>query len=79
VTAYREALRGWRQLGLAFDEAVAGVELATLLAPSEREMAEAPAAIAAARETLERLGARPFLARLDAAVAAPVGQGSAAG
>ena len=70
VAAYREALRGWRQLGLAFDEAMAALDVALLLAPSEREMTEAPAAITAARETLGRLGARPFLARLDAAAAA---------
>ena len=67
VAAYRDALRGWRQLGLPFDEAVAAVELATLLDPTEREMAEAPAVIAAARQTLERLGAAPYLARLDEA------------
>lgn len=67
ITSYREALRGWRALGLAFDEAMAALDLAALLAPSEREMPEAPAAIAWARETFARLGARPFLARLDAA------------
>ncbi len=66
IAGYREALRGWRQLGLAFDEAMAVVDLATLLAPTEREMAEAPALVTAARATLERLGAAPFLARLDA-------------
>ncbi len=76
ITAYRDALRGWRQLGLVFDEAVAAVDLVTLLAPTEREMAEAPAAIAAAREALERLGARPFLERL---ATAGVAQGAAAG
>ena len=66
IAGYREALRGWRQLGLAFDEALAALDLAILLAPTEREMAEAPAAIDAARETLARIEARPLLARLDA-------------
>jgi hypothetical protein len=66
VAGYREVLRGWRQLGLAFDEALATLDLAIVLAPTEREMAEAPAAIATARETLTRLGAKPLLARLDA-------------
>jgi len=65
VIGYREALRGWQSLGLAFDEALTVVDLAILLAPTGREMAEAPAAIDAARETLTRLGARPLLARLD--------------
>ncbi len=66
IAGYREALRGWRSLKLDFDEAMAIVDMATLLAPTEREMAEAPAAIAAARATLTTLGGTPFLARLDA-------------
>ena len=64
---YREALRAYRKLGLAFDEAAAAVDMAILLASPERDAADVVTAIAAARETLERLGARPFLARLDAA------------
>jgi hypothetical protein len=58
------ALRGWRQLACVRR---AWRAEAILLAPTEREMAEAPAAIEAAGETLTRLGARPFLARLEAA------------
>ncbi|MDP9483328.1 MAG: AAA family ATPase, partial [Chloroflexota bacterium] len=74
VAGYREAVRGWRQLGLAFDEAMATLDLAILLAPTEREMAEAPAAIEWARETFTRIGAQPLLARLDATRgAAPAG------
>jgi len=65
ILGYREALRGWHALGLAFDEATAALDMAMLLAPTEREMAEAPVVVEAARETLVRLGARPFLARLD--------------
>jgi class 3 adenylate cyclase len=65
IAGYREALRGWRGLGLAFDEATTVIDLATLLAPTEREMPEASAAIEGARATLVRLGARPILARLD--------------
>ncbi len=72
ISGYREALRGWRGLGLAFDEALTVVDLATVLAPTEREMPEAPAVIEAARETLRRLGARPLLARLDEATKAAV-------
>jgi len=70
ISGYRDALRGWRALGLAFDEAMAALDMAILLAPTEREMAEAPMAIETARETLARLGARPLLARLDAAAPA---------
>jgi tetratricopeptide (TPR) repeat protein len=63
---YREALRAWRDLGLAWDEALCGLDMATLLDPSEPEVG---AAAAAAREILVRLEAAPFIARLDAAFA----------
>ena len=65
IAGYREALRAYRQLGLAFDEATAAVDMATLLPADERDAPDMMAAIAAARETLERLGSRPFLERLD--------------
>ena len=65
LAGYREALRAYRKLGLAFDEAAAAVDMAVLLRPPERDAADVVTAIAAARDTLERLGARPFLARLD--------------
>jgi len=70
IAGYREALRGWHALGLAFDEAMAALDMAILLAPTEREMAEASTTFESARETLTRLGARPCLARLEAALAA---------
>ena len=65
AAGYREAFRAYRQLGLAFDEATAAVDMATLLPEGEVQAADLQAAIAAARETLERLGSRPFLERLD--------------
>jgi len=67
LAGYREALRMYRQLGLYFDEAAAGADMATLLAPQDRDVPDIAAAIASARETLQRLGARPFLGRLDGA------------
>ena len=70
LAGYREALRGYRALGLAFDEAVAVVDMATVLPAPERDAPDVGAAIDIARETLARLGARPFLGRLDAASAA---------
>ena len=69
VAGFREALRLYRGLGLAFDEAAAAVDMATLLPPSELASPDLQAAIAAARATLERLGAAPFLGRLDGAQA----------
>ncbi|MGH2407792.1 MAG: hypothetical protein ACRDF7_06920, partial [Candidatus Limnocylindrales bacterium] len=68
LVLYREALRAWRDLGLAWDEALCGVDMATLLDPFEPEVR---AAAETAREILGRLGAKPVLARLDAALAEP--------
>ncbi len=67
---YREALPGWRQLGLAFDEALAVVDMATFLADRDRASLDVRDAVEWARATLQRLGAAPFLARLGDASAA---------
>ena len=64
---YREALRAWRDLGLAWDEALCAIDMAQLIGPGDPEVREAAAA---AREILVRLEAAPFIERLDAAVAA---------
>jgi class 3 adenylate cyclase/tetratricopeptide (TPR) repeat protein len=63
---YRAALRAWRDLGLAWDEALCGLDMATLLDPADPEVR---AAAEAAREILVRLRAAPFIARLNAALA----------
>ena len=65
---YREALRGWDDLGLPWDQALCAIDMATLFEPGEPEVV---AAAARARTFLEGLGARPFLERLDAALARP--------
>ena len=52
MAGYREVLRGWKQLGCAFDEALAAIDMATLLEPTEREMPEAAAFIQDARQAL---------------------------
>jgi len=64
LAGYREAIRSYRGLGLTFEEAAAAVDMVTLLSSPEREAPDVIAAAASARETLERLGARPFLERL---------------
>ncbi len=80
IAGYREALRGWQALGLAFDEALAGLDLALLLRPTEAEMPEAATIIESTRAVLTRLAARPLLARLDRARAAsPADPGGATG
>ena len=65
LALYREALRAWRELGAAWDEALCTIDMATLLDPAEPEV---QAAADAGRAILTRLGARPFLERLEAAM-----------
>jgi len=67
LAGYRDALRSWAELGLAWDEALCGLDMALLLDPRDpdvRQIAEST------REILVRLGAAPFIERLDAALAA---------
>jgi hypothetical protein len=65
LAGYRANQEAWRDLGLAFDVALTAIDMATLIGPGE------PAVVAAAEEArgiLEGLGARRFLARLEAAM-----------
>jgi hypothetical protein len=71
VGLYRDAIHADRGLGLAFDAALTGIDVATVLGPVEQSAAEVAEWIEAARATLERLEARPLLERLDLASAAP--------
>jgi len=59
-------MTAWRDLGLAWDEALCAIDMATLLDPTDPEVR---AAGEAAREILVRLEAAPFIERLDAALA----------
>jgi len=68
MALYRDALRGFRDLGLPVDEAFTAIEMAMLLDPADPEVR---AAADAARAILTRLRARPFLERLEAALARP--------
>ncbi|MFL5675942.1 MAG: ATP-binding protein, partial [Chloroflexota bacterium] len=71
LAGYREALDGWRELGLAWDEAMTGLEMASVL---DRSDPEVDAAVRRSIEVFERLRARPFLERLvpaDPATARP--------
>ena len=67
LAQYGEALRGWRDLRLPWDEALTSIDMAILIDPTRPEV---QAAGASGREILSRLRATPFLARLDAALAA---------
>jgi tetratricopeptide (TPR) repeat protein len=66
LALYREALRDWRAAGAVWDEALTGVDMAELLDPADPDVATV---IASARAILERLRAKPYIERLDAAVA----------
>ncbi len=74
LALYRDAIRGFRDSGLPLDEALTAIEMATLLDPAEPEVR---AAVDAGREILERLGARPLLEQLEAAVVASAGAAAA--
>ena len=68
LSAFREALGGWRDLGSPWRETLTAITMATLLEPADPEVR---AAAEIAREILVRLEAAPFIARLDAALAGP--------
>ena len=65
VRAYRDALGAYRALGLRWDVALCALDMIEML-PDE---AEARDAADDARVVMEELGAVPFLARIDAALA----------
>jgi hypothetical protein len=70
LVGFRDSLRTYQQLGLAFDEAAAVVDMAVVLPREALEAPDAAAAVNAAREILTRLGAAPYLARLEQALSA---------
>jgi len=70
LSLYRDTLRGWRDVGLVYYEALTGIDMASLLDPSQPEV---HVAIERTREIFVQMKAAPLLARLDAAV----GRGSA--
>ena len=65
MVGYRAALSGWRDARLPVLEALTAIDMATLLDPTTPEV---QAAAETAREIFGRLGARPFLERLESAL-----------
>jgi tetratricopeptide (TPR) repeat protein len=63
---YKEALTAWRDLKVVWEEALTGLDMATVLDQSD---ATVQAAIRSTREILTRLGAKPYLERLESALA----------
>jgi tetratricopeptide (TPR) repeat protein len=70
LTLYKEALATWRDLKVTWEEALTGLDMATILDSSD---ADVQAAVRSTREIFSRLGAKPYLERLEtvAARAAP--------
>ena len=65
AAAYRSAVRAWRETGVVMEEAWTGIDMAVALGPSGAD----PDLMRSTRAILERLGARPYIERLDAALA----------
>ena len=78
LAGFVDALRAYAQINLPFEEAACAVDMSMLLPGVANESAVAAAAIESARETLTRLGAVPFLDRLERATASS-GTGSKSG
>jgi class 3 adenylate cyclase/tetratricopeptide (TPR) repeat protein len=68
LAGFADALRRWRDLGLVYEAALCTVSMVKLLGASDPEPR---AAADDARSLLERLGARPLLGQLEAALAQP--------
>lgn len=60
---FHESRDIWRRLGLPWDEALLGIDMASVMDPALPQVQEA---ISRSREILTRLGARPLLERLEA-------------
>jgi class 3 adenylate cyclase/tetratricopeptide (TPR) repeat protein len=65
---YRDAIRRWQELGLVVDEALAGIDMVTMLDP---ELAEVRAVGDSTRDFLAAVRAKPLLDRLEAAISRP--------
>ena len=72
LAGYRAAATAYRDLGLAFDEALLGVEAARMLGTGEPEVV---GWVETARATLARLGALPLLGMLDRGAAGSAAAG----
>jgi tetratricopeptide (TPR) repeat protein len=66
VSHFHDALAAWRELGATWDEAVTGISAVITLDPPDKQVR---AIAESTRSILERLGARPYIERLDEALA----------
>jgi class 3 adenylate cyclase/tetratricopeptide (TPR) repeat protein len=75
IAGYRDALKRYREIGFDFEVARVELDMLMLLGP---DLPEARAAAEEARAVFERVGARPYLELLDAAIGDAWTAGSAA-
>jgi class 3 adenylate cyclase/tetratricopeptide (TPR) repeat protein len=68
LALYTEAFAAWGNLKVLWEQALTGIDMATVLDPAEPAVA---AAIKTTRETLTRLVAKPYLMRLEMILARP--------
>jgi hypothetical protein len=66
VALFRRATDAWRELELRFQEALTGIDMATLLDPADLDVQRA---IQDSRVIFSELGAIPLLERLSSVVA----------
>jgi len=66
LAMYKEALANWRDLKVVWEEALTGLDMATALDQSEPDV---QAVVRSTREILSRLGAKPYLERLERVLA----------
>jgi class 3 adenylate cyclase/tetratricopeptide (TPR) repeat protein len=59
---YREAFAAWAHLKIAWEQALTGIDMATVLDLADPDV---QAAVRSTREILTRLGAKPYLERLE--------------
>jgi class 3 adenylate cyclase/tetratricopeptide (TPR) repeat protein len=67
LAMYRDVLQRWAGLGLTVEAAMTGLDMATLIGPDEPDVTRAADE---SRAFFTRVGAKPFLERLDAAMTA---------
>jgi tetratricopeptide (TPR) repeat protein len=66
LAGYLEAIQAWRYLRIVWEEALTGIDMATVL---DQSLPEVRGVIDSTRSILDRLGARPYMERLESVLA----------
>jgi len=68
IASYRDAIQAWHALDLTWDEALTGLDMVSVL---DTDLPEVKVVAEATRKIFELLGAKPYLARLNARLEEP--------